>query len=315
VTSQASGSVAMARVPPLERLRGEALRFWRLPNSLFEDERRFELIGVMTLLVSIFHLVSIPELNEVVFVFAIAGVLDRRLLRWPAFWFALSAGLIVNHFLLWHTLDNHKYLLTYWCLALGISRLQADSLGAAALNGRLLIGLCFLFAAASKLLSPEYMDGTFFHYTLLTDRRFSGVSDIVGGVTTEAMVANGVAMRDLARPYGAVEHVALNDGPRIAAMAQVMTWWTVVIEGLIALLFLLPRRLRVGALRDAVLLIFMFTTYPVATVVGFGRVLTVAGLAQTENRLGIERALYLAAFVLLPAYRFPFARVFRWFIG
>jgi hypothetical protein len=63
------------------------------------------------------------------------------------------------------------------------------------------------------------------------------------------------------------------------------------------------------------LLLFMVSTYPVATVVGFGRVLAVMGLAQSPNRFGIERPLYLLLFLVLPLFRFPFARAFRYLFG
>ena len=59
----------------------------------------------------------------------------------------------------------------------------------------------------------------------------------------------------------------------------------------------------------------MVSTYPVATVVGFGRVLAVMGMAQTPNRFGVERPLYLLLFLILPLFRFPFARVFRYAFG
>jgi hypothetical protein len=59
----------------------------------------------------------------------------------------------------------------------------------------------------------------------------------------------------------------------------------------------------------------MFSTYPVATVVGFGRLLALMGLAQTRNRLGVERAIYFVCFLLMPLYRFPFVRALRLLIG
>jgi hypothetical protein len=67
--------------------------------------------------------------------------------------------------------------------------------------------------------------------------------------------------------------------------------------------------------RDLVLLLFMFSTYPVATVVGFGRLLAVMGLAQTRNYLRVERAVYLGCFLLMPLYEFPFVRLIRTVLG
>jgi len=67
--------------------------------------------------------------------------------------------------------------------------------------------------------------------------------------------------------------------------------------------------------RDLVLLLFMFSTYPVASVVGFGRLLAVMGLAQTRDYLNVERTVYLGCFLLLPLLEFPFARFIRTVFG
>ena len=98
-------------------------------------------------------------------------------------------------------------------------------------------------------------------------------------------------------------------------MAMALTIWTVFIEGSIAGVFLLPDRFRATALRDPLLILFVLSAYPIATVVGFGQVLVVLGLAQTRNRLGVERAVYLACFVLLPLLEFPFVRAVRLLLG
>ena len=59
----------------------------------------------------------------------------------------------------------------------------------------------------------------------------------------------------------------------------------------------------------------MFSTYPVATVVGFGRLLALMGLAQTRNFLGVERVVYVACFLLMPLYEFPFVGAIRSVFG
>jgi hypothetical protein len=297
------------------RLRKWARTAWAYLQEPFRADQMLEIASIMTLLLSVVHLAATAQLREFVYLLGVAGIIDRRLLRSAAFWFGLTGLMVANHLQLWHTLDNHKYLLTYWCLALGIARLSRQPERTAVVNARLLIGLCFLFATLSKLLSAEYMNGSFFEFTLLTDGRFSGFSDLVGGVPNDTMSANSAAIRDLQRPYGNTEFVHLQGAPRIDLLAQVMTWWTIAVEGSIAVAFLLPTSSRVAAWRDLTLLLFMFSTYPVATVVGFGRILSAMGLVQTPNRFGFERTAYGLAFVLLPIYKFPFARAVRWLIN
>ena len=179
------------------------------------------------------------------------------------------------------------------------------------LNARWLIGLSFLFATFWKLFSSEFLDGSFFRFTLLVDPRFRGFSDLVGGVPAAVTAANADALQSLTRPNSDIGIIQLADAPRIANLAKFLSFWTVGIEGSIALLFLVPDKYRVGPARDLLLLAFMFSTYPVATVVGFGRLLAVMGLAQTRNYLRIERAIYLGCFLLMPLLEFPFVRLIR----
>lgn len=68
---------------------------------------------------------------------------------------------------------------------MGVSRLSLVNPAAVALTARWLIGLCFLFATLRKLFAPEFMDGSFFHFVLLTGPRFSGFSNLVGGVPAD----------------------------------------------------------------------------------------------------------------------------------
>jgi hypothetical protein len=299
----------------IRAIQAHAARFWETAAEAFDDERLFRIVGTMTALLVMLQVANAPRLEEILAIGAAAGILLPRLMHQPMYWFGLCAILAVNHVQLWATLDNHQYLITYWCLAMGTSQLLPSTRGALITNARLLIGLCFLFATVWKFLSGEFIDGTFFHFTLLTDRRFSGFADLVGGVPAEVTAANISAIDTLTRPYGDVELIQLEDSPRMGVLALFLAVWTVAIEGMLAVLFLAPLRERLAPLRDGVLLLFMVSTYPVATVVGFGRVLAVMGLAQSPNRLGIERPLYLLLFLVLPLFRFPFARVFRYVFG
>jgi hypothetical protein len=146
--THASGAVSPT--PPLlktrtVRIREYAARAWRTCNELFDDRNLFDLIGVMTVLLVILHLDSIRGLREIIVIACGAGIVDRRLLHSPVYWFGLTMLLVTNHALLWDSLDNHKYLQTYWCLAIGVSRLSLVNPATLALNARWLIGLCFLF--------------------------------------------------------------------------------------------------------------------------------------------------------------------------
>ena len=59
--------------------------------------------------------------------------------------------------------------------------------------------------------------------------------------------------------------------------------------------------------RDVLLIVFAVTTYLVATVKGFGWLLMIMGIAQTE-RIWV-RVGYFATFLLIQAYTMPYEQV------
>jgi hypothetical protein len=82
-----------------------------------------------------------------------------------------------------------------------------------------------------------------------------------------------------------------------------MTWWTVAVEGAVALTFLWPVGRGLSKVRDATLLTFCVTTYAVATVAGFGWLLLALGIAQCQPERRTTQLCYLAVFVLILFYR------------
>jgi hypothetical protein len=91
----------------------------------------------------------------------------------------------------------------------------------------------------------------------------------------------------------------------VAWLAKFLTWWTVLIEGMLGTLFLLPASKKTSWLRNATLILFAITTYSVAPVRGFGWMLMLLGLAQTEPEERTFRWGYLGALLLIQAYMIP----------
>lgn len=292
----------------LSSLRRRAWHRWA--DVFVAPERRFELVGVMTLLLLLLYSEPIWYLEFGVYGLCLAALLYRPLLSKPALWFLLTSFLAVGHFRAWFYIDNHKYLITYWCLALALALLGTKPLEVLRTNARLLIGLAFLLAVVAKLISPDYLDGSFFEGLLLTDRRFFGVSTFLGAVPPEALRASDLARLDVLT-FGDVRiPVDLPTTARLVGLAQVLTWWTILIEAAVALLFLWPEDRGPSRWRDPTLLAFIFTTYPVAPVIGFAWVLTTMGVAQCSQRgYRYWPVLYAIAFiaVMLASY-VPVAR-------
>jgi hypothetical protein len=204
----------------------------------------------------------------------------------------------------WSLADNHAYLLCYWCLAVSIALCSRDPSACLSLNGRLLLGLAFFLATLWKVgLSSDYLDGRFLRVTMLTDPRFAGFVQLVGGLMPEqfadlrAFVTQHVDGQFLEPSLLPAEPL------RFLRLAHFMTLWTIVIEGAVALSFLWPVGRRISRGRDAALLTFCVTTYAVAPVAGFGWLLIAMGVAQCEPERRATRLFYLAVFVLILFYR------------
>jgi hypothetical protein len=204
----------------------------------------------------------------------------------------------------WSLADNHAYLLCYWCLAVSIALCSRDPSACLALNGRLLIGLAFVFATLWKVvLSPDYLDGRFFRVTMLTDPRFAGFIQLVGGLMPERLDELRAFVRQHVDGQLFEPSFLPAEPPRFLLLATYMTWWTVAIESASALTFLWPVGRGLSKMRDAILLTFCVTTYAVATVAGFGWLLLALGVAQCQPERRTTQLFYLAVFVLILFYR------------
>ncbi len=269
-------------------------------DAFVAPERRFELVGGMTLLLLLLHSEPVWYLEVGVYGLSVAALLYRPLVRKPALWFGIAAFLTAGHVSVWFHLDNHKFLLTYWCLAVGLSLLAADTTRALRTNARLLIGLAFLFAVVGKLLAPDYLSGAFFEGLLLTDGRFFGVAHVFGGIPLPDLQLADLAREDLL-VFGDLRiPFDLPSTPRLTALAQGLTWWTLAIEAAVAVLFLWPEDRGPSRWRDPALLLFIVTTYPVTPVIGFAWVLAAMGTAQSTQRgWRYWPVLYVAAYLFV----------------
>lgn len=237
-------------------------------------------------------------------ILCIVALFYPQLRRRDLFWLASATCVGTATVLGWHQADNHKYLLAYWCLALACALNSSDSARTLRSSARLLIGLAFLFAVIWKLISPDYLSGAFFHYTLLTDARFSDALTLFG-VDGELLHANRQVLGELVGYAGTASAVGLNDLPQVRQVAAMLTWWTILIEAAVALAFLWPGEEGAARWRNGALLLFVATTYTVAHVIGFGWVLLAMGLAQIRPEQRATHALYVLTFVLLQVYLAP----------
>jgi hypothetical protein len=285
-------------------------------STLFAHLRRcpdIEALAVLPPLTVMVLLLNVPDiwyLRVPLIVISVLGLAWPQALRTTQYWFCMATLLGATVYFNWDSADNHQYLFVYWCLALcaAFSLPAAQQQEALAISSRRLLALCMLLATLWKVATPQYMDGTFFEYTLLADPRFADLSRAAGGMASMTLADNRELLALVTEGHARgleVNEVTLGRVPRAEHLALALTWWTVLIEGALAVLFFLPHRPAIARFRNAALIFFAATTYSVAHVRGFGWMLMLLGLAQCTADEKRWRWAYLGAFVLIQLYFVP----------
>ena len=252
----------------------------------------------LTLLLLLLHGSSTWALELPLKVLCALMLVSRSLLldRWM--WMVVATAMLWINAAEWAWIDNHKYLVSYWCLACALAVGTRNRTRVLATNGRWLLGLVFGLAVIWKILAGQYLDGSFLHYTALTDSRLEVPARLAGGLSGQLLSQNRQLEKALMEFPGTEVSVTLNSSPALRLAGLLGSWWTLLIEGLVALAFLLPKRFRLTAWRDGLLMIFVVTTYGLLPVVGFALVLTVMGLAQCEPERQHIRVAYILLFIV-----------------
>lgn len=293
--------------------------WWRVVRDQLAQAEPYDLASQLTLLLVLLYPPPVWWANIAALFVVAGGLLAPALTRRAGYWFVVAA--IIASWVIpdWTTIDNHGFLLAYWCLALACSiRFGRDRNATLAANARWLLGLVFLLATLWKVvLSPDFTNGVFLRATLLGDPRFRELSLLAGGMTPASYAHNEEVFTELMAGRGGATSATLVEPHRQAALALAMTWWTVVVEGSLALLFLVPRRWRITRWRDPLLVYFSICTYPFANVAGFGWLLSILGVAQLEPERRLMRGVYLVAFALvLVDIVVPWTTMLaRWLVG
>ena len=258
-----------------------------------------------------------PKSTYLSFLF-IPGILFTGVLLNKYYWLVISSifSIFCALYGLKYALDNHVHLFAILLITGTITvYLYHDSKDWKSFfgtNTRITLGLIFLFATAGKLLTPEFRDGSFFEYLLFTFPDFKGISSILSGNEKTILAeTNKLPNLLLSTKSPATDIYILNSVPGIEMGARFLTYWTILIEGAIALLYLLPSRYRITNYRDIVLILFIITTYPFATVMGFARTLMILAFICSALRYeGTDQfkypLIYLGIFVFITLFYLRF---------
>lgn len=226
-------------------------------------------------------------------------------------WIMIGIVMATANGLLWHSIDNHKYLITYWVLACGLAlifpnrRRQEEYLRKTA---TWMIGLVFLFATLWKLCAGEYLDGKFFYFTFLSDSRLSYATSLISGLSTDDLQLGREALRFLGTVPLHESELEIAGSARLRTVTLLLSWATIAGEGAIAALYLWQSR-RLYAVRQGLLMCFIGATYFLLPVIGFAAILTLLGFASSRKDDDAGRAIYVILFGVIHLTLIPWQRV------
>ena len=263
-----------------------------------------DLVAPLTLVLLLLYPVGPEGIRVALQVGAVAGLVYRPLQRVSGYWILLALAMGMGCLLLWHDADNHKYLIAYWCLALGLSRMAEDPAKALRINARLLVGLCFLFAVVWKLRTPDFVTGAYYQFSMLTDERLFSVGQLMSGMAPEVYYQNQAAIDRLTAYSSTVSRVGFDGAALLRPLSKVLVAWTLLVETWIFGSFLWPgSTVWAARLRYTSLLVFVVTTYAAAHVGGFAWILAIMGLAHIQPRDATWRLAYLGGLGVVMLYQ------------
>lgn len=213
---------------------------------------------------------------------------------------------------------NHKHVYAYVIIMITLSFLlksTTERLSFIKTQSRYIIGFIFLFAVIGKFLAPEFLNGAFFEFTNITDPRFFGFTSQLGNVDFNLLKENETQLEALINTSNPKSNYMLHSSDQVTTIGKILSYWTIFIEGMVAICFCLSSRFALSKYRNVFLVIFILTTYPIATVTGFGIILTTLGFIQSlnNNKFSGYSWFYLVVYILLPLNQFPFTRLLTLF--
>ena len=263
---------------------------------------RYEFLLKMTLLYLILYSSKLLMPNDARWFPIAAKFLAVSMLLFPALlknrylWLGLS-GMGISALLLgWDYVDNHFYLTNYWLAACTISLFLGASLPVLAFNARCLVGLGFLFATIWKYESGYWADGSFIYFLSIFDLR---VLLLVG------QLFEPTALLDLREKFLVASYVpAFAQGISLPTetsmywLSKFMTYPALVVEMVLAVLFLTKRPGFLMPFRSLLLILFALGAYTLAPVYGFAFLFSIFGLAQCDEDERMSQLLFVGLFTL-----------------
>lgn len=189
---------------------------------------------------------------------------------------------------------NHKHMMAYiyliWVVSFCWKPERCRTIVLPVLARRL-IAFCFILAVYGKFSSAQFLNGSFMQQQMLWDARLKDNTRLIFNLSNEQAAHNARVFADLYNKD--IHHPVEADLIIPEALPQAAYWlsiWTIFIESLVALCFLSSKLTIFFRIRHLVLLTFIVTTYPIATVPGFAMVLAVLGFMEAFSARQNKRA-------------------------
>ncbi|HMO63156.1 MAG TPA: hypothetical protein PKC39_13270 [Ferruginibacter sp.] len=215
-------------------------------------------------------------------------------------WGAIIVVYVLGSMPHYFELINHKFLYLYWAIAIFACLFSKSFEQDIAFNARVLLVLVFAIAGLQKLFSADYRDGSFMLYILSKDQRIAGFLNLLHLLPKEMLQQNIAAVNHIVQQPLQPQEAAIVYTPAVKQLAAILTWLTVAVELLIAVLFSLPEKIYAARYRHLLLLLFLFFTYMLAPIAGFGSILAIMGIALAGSK---KTALwYIFMFFLIQVY-------------
>ena len=251
----------------------------------------------LTLLLLLLHGASSWVLEIPIRIICIIMLISNELLKNRNSWLVLTFFVLCANAIDWYWIDNHKYLISYWCLVCYLSITTKETYKVLFINAKLLIGLVFLIAVIQKIIYGQYFNGEFFQYTLITEKRLDLFSKIFGYISHEKLYENRMLEQAISIFPSDETNTILNSTHAIKKISYIWSYLTILFEGLIATAFLIPKSFYLHKIRNNFLIIFISSTYFLLPVAGFAFILTVLGYVQSNTI--IARKCYLITLVFI----------------
>jgi len=241
--------------------------------------------------------------------FTLYMVLSDVLAKNKTAWIVNTAVHFLIIFSQWDYIDNHKWLSCYWMLACNLSLYVSNPLKMLRESARMLIGWLFFIATFHKFDWLQFHDGSFMHFTFLTDGRFEWTMGLTTGMTMDKLPANYRAEDFFSRLPLAFDYFNLNTNLGIRIWAFFSSWWVIFIEGIVGISFLFAKKSRFfNQIKDGSLIVFMITTYSIVMVSGFNFMLLLLGFANTRVNQKKICYWYMFCFCLFEFRKLPLLR-------